>query len=608
MSSVLAKMAIQISANTAEFNKALTKTSKDINQFTKGIESVATNIAAAFGIQQIGAFTLEVTKLAGQFEGVNSAFKRLPDNVKLLEDLKAATGNTVSELELMKKAVQASNFDISLKALPKLLEFATLRAQQTGQSVDYLVDSIVTGIGRKSKLILDNLGISAVQLTEALGGASTAASSIGDVADAVGKIAESNLKNMAGFSDNAANRILQLSASWDNLKVSIGALANDTGVLPKTIQLMDGFIKRWNQIFTGKLADPSRELDLAIINFSNKFKTFKDQLEDQGGFNAALEKIAKIAEQSGKQIVKLSDETGKTVLVIKPFVDTINEGSDAVKKQTETYDSLVEQLKDLNTQWQTIDKNDNQSLNNIGKQIIALDSQIKKLDELRKAKEAQKLQFIIPEDAGSLFGDQSNVKAINDFKEFENGLKNIELQAGATKIALEGVSATTKTVTANMLVSAEAMNDALKGLAAQGIAQLADAFGSALAGGENFGKAMLGVLLGFASQFGQILISLGVAALAAWNIIKSPAGAVAAIAAGAALVAIAGAARQSLKSSHASNFGGSGGGSGRSSLSGNSFASASQAQNTLVAETVIRGQDLWVIFQNYQNNNKSTRG
>ena len=155
----------------------------------------------AFGAKELASAAIELSRISGEAEGVKNAFDRLPKSVQLMTDLKAATGGTVSELELMKRAVQASNFDISLEALPKLLEFATLRAQQTGQSVDYLVDSIVMGIGRKSKLILDNLGISAVALGAKLHGVSAEASSVGEVARAVGEIAQESLANMAGFAD-----------------------------------------------------------------------------------------------------------------------------------------------------------------------------------------------------------------------------------------------------------------------------------------------------------------------------------------------------------------------------------------------------------------------
>jgi hypothetical protein len=216
-------MAVQISANTADFNRTLKDASGNLKGFTSNVQSAAGAIGIAFGVQQVSQFAIELTKLAGEAEGVRAAFERLPDSVSLMARLKEATHNTVSELDLMKRSVMAANFGISLEALPKLLEFATLRAQQTGQSVDYLVDSIVTGIGRKSKLILDNLGISAVQLDEALGGASTAASSIGEVAEAVGKIAQESLGKMGEYSNNAATQIQQLSAAWEDLKVKAGS-------------------------------------------------------------------------------------------------------------------------------------------------------------------------------------------------------------------------------------------------------------------------------------------------------------------------------------------------------------------------------------------------
>src|SRR5690606_6187235 len=159
-------------------NKKLAETNKGFNNFTGNLTKIAGTLGVAFGVREVANFAFEVSKLAGEAEGVSAAFERLPNSTRLQEHMKEATGGTVAELALMKRAVQASNFDISLSALPRLLEFASIRAQQTGQSVDYLVDSIITGIGRKSPLILDNLGISAVALKDKLNGVSVAAASV----------------------------------------------------------------------------------------------------------------------------------------------------------------------------------------------------------------------------------------------------------------------------------------------------------------------------------------------------------------------------------------------------------------------------------------------
>ena len=40
-----------------------------------------------------------------------------------------------------------------------MLQIARGAAQATGQSMELMLQSIVTGIGRQSKLMLDNLGI-----------------------------------------------------------------------------------------------------------------------------------------------------------------------------------------------------------------------------------------------------------------------------------------------------------------------------------------------------------------------------------------------------------------------------------------------------------------
>lgn len=176
--------------------------------------------------------TLAMASLSGNVAGVERAFNRaFPNNIRLMDALRKATQGTVTDFELMQRTLQAKNLGVAIEPLPRLFEFAAARAQQTGESVDYLVDSIVRGIGRKSPLILDNLGISALRLKEELGGVSAQAASVVQVTEAVGRIAEQELKKMGGIAVTTATQVGKLKASFEELKISVSENVTSSGLL-----------------------------------------------------------------------------------------------------------------------------------------------------------------------------------------------------------------------------------------------------------------------------------------------------------------------------------------------------------------------------------------
>jgi hypothetical protein len=137
------------------------------------------------------------------------------NNPQLLDNLRKATAGTVDDLKLMQTAVQAKNFRIPMDVLAKGLEFAQRRAQETGQSVDYMVDSFVTGLGRKSVMILDNLGISAAELKEKMAEGGT-------MADAVGEIMDESFAEAGDRIETVSMKIDQQRATITNLKTAVG--------------------------------------------------------------------------------------------------------------------------------------------------------------------------------------------------------------------------------------------------------------------------------------------------------------------------------------------------------------------------------------------------
>lgn len=178
----------------------------------KGIET-----AVAWGKSLIGTLSETIeksTELAESADGVVHAFEKIGTE-DYLQTLRDATKGTVSDIELMKAAVKAKDFRIPLEDLGKYLSFAQLKAQQTGQSLDYMVDSIVTGLGRQSPQILDNLGLSAAEIKEQT-------KETGNFMKAVATIVEKNLAQAGETYISAADRAAQRTVDLENAQLSLG--------------------------------------------------------------------------------------------------------------------------------------------------------------------------------------------------------------------------------------------------------------------------------------------------------------------------------------------------------------------------------------------------
>lgn len=173
------------------------------------------------GISALQSFASEMKEtvrqgieMAKAGEGIRNAFERLnrPD---LLDNLKEATHGTVSELELMKQAVKFNDFNLNLDEMGTLLAFAQQKAKDTGQSVDYMVDAIVTGLGRQSKLILDNLGISAAEITSEM-------KKTGDMTTAVANIIKRQMGEAGDYIETAADRAARQQAELADKSEELG--------------------------------------------------------------------------------------------------------------------------------------------------------------------------------------------------------------------------------------------------------------------------------------------------------------------------------------------------------------------------------------------------
>lgn len=196
------ELAASDQANGMLYGNMMTKAAELFGSYAQGFKD---------SVKELIDGGLEMAETA---DGVTKAFKDM-DQPDLLENLRKATKGTVNDVQLMTAAVKANDFRIPLEDLGKYLEFAQLKAQQTGQSVDYMTDSIVTGLGRKSPLILDNLGISAAEISEKT-------KETGDFMKAVAEIVDTQLAAAGETYISAADRAAQKTVELQNAQKALG--------------------------------------------------------------------------------------------------------------------------------------------------------------------------------------------------------------------------------------------------------------------------------------------------------------------------------------------------------------------------------------------------
>lgn len=500
-------LTLRVGFDVDKFGKDLQKATKQIDTFSSNMTKLGGVLGGVFSVRIAADFVAQISRLAGEAEGVTAAFNKLDNANKLMRDLKAATGGTVSELELMKRSVMASNFDISLQALPKLLEFATLRARQTGQSVNYLVDSIVTGIGRKSKLILDNLGISAVQLTEALGGASAASSTIGEVADAVGRIAEKNLKTMGQLTNDAAVKADRLNASWENLKVTLGKVVNAAGgsalleEANRTLDMVGKVIS--SPSFGGQMIHEVKDLEAAIkkLNDSNGGNgLFKPEAKEH------LDWIREAAKRLGVEIKIITEETTQATKVfsIKPKGIWVN--GEETKAQIRNVAFLEDQIKLLGEEIKL--SGSSSQITKFQTDIKALEDELDKL--LGRYKEMDKYQARF--DAWSNRLTQKRTMDIGDFTHFQTGESKKEVSPADKSMAdaADAIAKRTKAAMAKIKENNENIRaEAEKTMAAY--ARVGDivgqSFANMISGSQTFAQAMTQMASQVVAQIERIVLA-----------------------------------------------------------------------------------------------------
>lgn len=574
-------------ADAVKFKQGLNQAKKDLGGFQKSAEGTFKNFASAMGaaisVAAIANFTKELTKLSGEVEGVATAFSKIASTGDL-QSLRNSVKGTVTDLQLMKMAVSANTLGLPVQQLGNLFEFAAKMAQDTGQSVDYLVDSIVRGIGRKSALILDNLGISAIQLKEALGGISVEAASVGQVTEAVSKIAADYLRENGGLLDTNATKIQRITAEWDNFKASLAV----------------------SPTFTNAISELLTEIEMLVTGYATVWDLAKGIINEKG-WDKLRERFAE-----WKQLKAWNEKydgmygEGESTQQ-KKTAQLIDKTTESTKRSKTAYEQLSDQLSELQkTQkaWAT----QNKDISDITARVAGVQLQIDKIDELIK-KQTEAAMFkgkyggtytpstsIAGLGASSVSGESSlDTKTLGDMS---------ALIARNTE-KVEGYYAEIQ----NLGIRAA---NAIQGTFENMVYGVSDAFASLASGTGTMAdvvKALMMPVADLAISLGVILLGVGKGIEALKVSLTTITGPVAMVA-GAALIALGMAAKAGVASL------GSGGGGSYSGSSGSydtrTFSASAQTYGLkanamrveVVGQTQIKNKDIYIAFKNAESSRK----
>ena len=282
--------------------------------------------------------TIDLSDQAAQFQQLSEAMEmQFGGSVsRTLVKLNEFADGTISDMELVQGANRAMALNVTrdLDKMGKLLEFARLRARAMGISTTQAFNDIITGIGRGSPLILDNLGI----ITKGWDAEAKAAGEAYDVQFILNKVlqqAGDALATTGALTITATEQQSKLDASWKNTKISLGQFY--IPYVQKGREELERIIKATTDYLGmtsfGKDADLIRAKaetleqykDAQLEELFNAKELLRLQQDDMRGKIAYTEIILEQGEISSKEFLKRDREASHTINKIDEQIEAVNE-------------------------------------------------------------------------------------------------------------------------------------------------------------------------------------------------------------------------------------------------------------------------------------------
>lgn len=263
----------QLNGLLETYNKQLTSAASALFLLRGGFSGVIGTVSAfANSVAQLSNEAARLEGLAAGFETLQRSIGRLP--TESIELLRRATQGLVSDTELYQKANQAVLLGVPTKLFEESAEAAVKLGRAMGIDAAFALESLSIGLGRQSRLYLDNLGI-VVSATEAYRNfASQNNKLVSDLTESDKRLAffnetskqlKESLATLPPVQDTVGTKFRELTTTFGNLQAKFLSGFNENKNLADSYSGLNDSIKTLEQAFKD-LGDVYASVISFIIN------------------------------------------------------------------------------------------------------------------------------------------------------------------------------------------------------------------------------------------------------------------------------------------------------------------------------------------------------
>lgn len=346
MSEKLAKLVVQLEAQTARYQKDLEKANRKTKSFGRNTKKTINGVKAAFGALALGAFAKKVIDSTARQE---QAFKQLEQGIKSTNQ---AVGFSAKELANYATELQAATTfgdEGILEAQSKLVTFTKITGDEFKRTTELALDM--------SARFGTDASAAAIQLGKALNDPIGNLSALSRAGIQFSKSQKDMIKSMVDSGNQVAAQKLILKeldaqfggsarAARDTFGGALKGLSNAFGDLLES----NGGLKEAQaelEKLTSVLSDPKTKeaADQLTSTLIAGFSKLVGVMADVPNFAKFLGESIAAAVHGGADLVRVQDEIKSKTIEITGYQNALNHAVNAMdKRQIQAYQSRIDKL------------------------------------------------------------------------------------------------------------------------------------------------------------------------------------------------------------------------------------------------------------------------